>query len=511
VNSPVPTPSPTPSADVYSYRDNFFKNYGVNPFVETATDRLSTFAADVDTASYTLMRKFLEQNKLPDPSAIRTEEFLNFFNYHYSQPPSGKFAIHTDIAPSYFGDPQSNLLRVGLQGKEILARNRKPAVLTFVIDVSGSMNLQNRLDLLKQSLFLLVNQLNANDKVGIVIYGSEARTLLAHTNQKQAILNAISTLRPEGSTNAEAGLLKGFEEAGKALQADASNRIILCSDGVANVGATGPEAILARIKQEAGKGIALSTIGFGMGNFNDTLMEQLANQGDGTYAYVDNINEAQRIFVQNLTGTLQTIAKDVKIQVDFNPDVVVQYRLLGYENRDIRDEDFRNDTVDAGEVGSNHSVTALYEVRFQDEVKESNVATVTVRYKDVDESDRVRETSKTVLTSELQSFSNATPSFKLATAVAEYAEILRKSIFAQDGQLKDVSALAVAARDGLPGDAKVVEFVELAQKAELMFNPAPRLSISTIVGGSKNPAQLSKWSDFLAQQLGGGGKPPVGK
>ncbi|MBT9545287.1 MAG: von Willebrand factor type A domain-containing protein, partial [Candidatus Sericytochromatia bacterium] len=145
INSPVPTPSPTPSADVYSYRDNFFKNYGVNPFVETATDRLSTFAADVDTASYTLMRKFLEQNKLPDPASIRTEEFLNFFNYHYSQPPSGKFAIHTDIAPSYFGDPQSNLLRVGLQGKEILARNRKPAVLTFVIDVSGSMNLQNRL------------------------------------------------------------------------------------------------------------------------------------------------------------------------------------------------------------------------------------------------------------------------------------------------------------------------------------------------------------------------------
>jgi Ca-activated chloride channel family protein len=507
----VPTPSPTPSADVYSYRDNFFKNYGVNPFVETATDRLSTFAADVDTASYTLMRKFLEQNKLPDPSAIRTEEFLNFFNYHYSQPPSGKFAIHTDIAPSYFGDPQSNLLRVGLQGKEILARNRKPAILTFVIDVSGSMNLQNRLELVKQSLFLLVNQLNANDKVGIVIYGSQARTLLAHTNQKQSILNAISTLRPEGSTNAEAGLLKGFEEAGKALQTDASNRIILCSDGVANVGATGPEAILARIKQEAGKGLALSTIGFGMGNFNDTLMEQLANQGDGTYAYVDNINEAQRIFVQNLTGTLQTIAKDVKIQVDFNPNVVVQYRLLGYENRDIRDEDFRNDTVDAGEVGSNHSVTALYEVRFQDEVKESNVATVTVRYKDVDENDRVRETSKTVLTSELQSFSNASPSFKLATAVAEYAEILRKSIFAQDGQLKDVSALAVVARDGLPGDAKVVEFVTLSQKAESIFNPVPRLSISAILGGSKNPSQLSKWGDFLTQQLGGGGKPPVGK
>jgi Ca-activated chloride channel family protein len=511
LNSPVPTPSPTPSADVYSYRDNFFKNYGVNPFVETATDRLSTFAADVDTASYTLMRKFLEQNKLPDPASIRTEEFLNYFNFHYPQPASGKFAIQTDIAPSYFGDAQTKIMRVGIQGQEVIAKNRKPAVLTFVIDVSGSMNLQNRLELVKQSLFLLVNQLNANDKVGIVIYGSEARTLLEHTNQKQAILNAISTLRPEGSTNAEAGLFKGFEAATKALQADASNRIILCSDGVANVGATGPEAILARIKQEAGKGIALSTIGFGMGNFNDTLMEQLANQGDGTYAYVDNINEAQRIFVQNLTGTLQTIAKDVKIQVDFNPNVVVQYRLLGYENRDIRDEDFRNDTVDAGEVGSNHSVTALYEVRFQDEVKESNLATVTVRYKDVDENDRVRETSKTVLTSELQSFSNATPSFKLATAVAEYAEILRKSIFAQDGQLKDVSALAVAARDGLPGDAKVVEFVELAQKAELMFNPAPRLSISTIVGGSKNPAQLSKWSDFLAQQLGGGGKPPVGK
>jgi Ca-activated chloride channel family protein len=266
--------------------------------------------------------------------------------------------------PSYFGDAQTKLLRVGIQGQDIMPRNRKAAHLTLVIDISGSMNQPRRLDLVRQSLPLLVNQLGPNDKVGIVVYGSEARTLLPHTDQKQAILNVIASLRSEGSTNAEAGLLKGFEEAAKVLRNDVSNRILLCSDGVANVGGDGPEAILARIKREAEKGIALSTVGFGLGDYNDTLMEQLANQGDGSYAYVDTMAEAQRIFVQNLTGTLQTIAKDVKIQVDFNPSVVAQYRLLGYENRDIKDVDFRNDAVDAGEVGSNHSVTALYELRF---------------------------------------------------------------------------------------------------------------------------------------------------
>jgi Ca-activated chloride channel homolog len=515
---PTPAPSSTPSlilpssapsavpllqGEIYTYRDNFFKNYGINPFVETATDHLSTFAADVDTASFTYMRKALEQGKLPEPASVRTEEFLNYFNYRYPQPTRDKFAIHTEMAPSYFGDAQSKLLRVGIQGLEVMPRNRKDAILTFVIDVSGSMNQPNRLDLAKQSLSLLVNQLGPNDKVAIVIFGLEARTVLTHSNDKQAILNAIASLRPEGSTNAEAGLLQGYAEAAKAWKTGASNRIILCSDGVANVGTTGPDAILARIKQEAEKGLSLSTVGFGMGNYNDTLMEQLANKGDGTYAYVDTLAEAQRIFVQNLTGTLQTIAKDVKIQVDFNPNVVVQYRLLGYENRDIKDEDFRDDAIDAGEVGANHSVTALYEVRFQDSGSESQAANVVVRYKDVDDADRVHEIAKAVLTSDLQSFENASSSFKLATAAAEYAEILRKSIFAQDGQLKDVSALAQAARDGLPTDPKVVEFVTLVSKAEGLFNPSPTLSISAIVGGSNNPKQLPRWTDFLNQQLCG--------
>jgi len=510
----APSPTPLPAAQIYAYRENFFKNYGINPFVETATDRLSTFAADVDTAAYTLMRRALEQNKLPEPASVRTEEFLNYFNYRYPQPMRELFAIHTEMAPSYFGDAQSKLLRIGIQGQDIMPRNRKATHLTLVIDVSGSMNQPRRLDLVRQSLSLLVNQLGPNDKVGIVVYGSEARTLLPHTDQKQAILNAIASLRPEGSTNAEAGLLKGFEEAAKVLRSDLNNRILLCSDGVANVGATGPDAILARIKQEAEKGIALSTVGFGMGDYNDTLMEQLANQSDGTYAYVDTLAEAQRIFVQNLTGTLQTIAKDVKIQVDFNPNLVMQYRLLGYENRNIRDEDFRNDTVDAGEVGSNHSVTALYEVRFQPGKSDTEVAKVVLRYKEVERQDRIHEIAKTVMSEELRSFDNTSAAFKLATAAAEYAEILRKSIFAQDGQLKDVIALAQGAaqtgNSGLGADPKLHEFVGLLQKAERLTTPVSKLSIASLVSGSQNPRQLNQWTDFLAQQLGGDAQPLVG-
>jgi Ca-activated chloride channel family protein len=512
----APSPTPLPQGEIYAYRENFFKNYGINPFVETATDRLSTFAADVDTASYTLMRRTLEQNKLPEPASVRTEEFLNYFNYHYPQPTGDKFAIHTEMAPSYFGDAQTKLLRVGIQGQDIMPRNRKAAHLTLVIDVSGSMNQPRRLDLVRQSLPLLVNQLGPNDKVGIVVYGNEARTLLPHTDQKQAILNAIATLRPEGGTNAEAGLLKGFEEAAKVLRNDVSNRILLCSDGVANVGATGPDAILARIKREAEKGIALSTVGFGLGDYNDTLMEQLANQGDGTYAYVDTLAEAQRIFVQNLTGTLQTIAKDVKIQVDFNPSVVAQYRLLGYENRDIKDSDFRNDAVDAGEVGSNHSVTALYELRFHSGSatlsEQAQVANVVLRYKDVERQDRIHEMAKRVMSEELRSFENTTASFKLATAAAEYAEILRKSIFAQDSQLKDVSALAQAAfKSAELAEPKLNEFVGLLQKAEQLYHPPARLSIASLVSDSQNPRNLNHWTDFLAQQLGGGGQPLSGR
>lgn len=505
-DSPSPSPTPSITPETRDNRDNFFKEYGINPFVEANTDAFSTFAADVDTASYTLMRNYLRNNSLPPTAAVRTEEFVNFFNYYYSQPASGKFAIHTEMAPSFFGDASSKLLRIGIQGQEILARNRKAANLTFVVDVSGSMNQDNRLELAKRSLRLLVEQLNSNDQVAIVIYGSEARTLLTPTpgNNKSAILSAIDKLRPEGSTNAEAGLLEGYRVAAQAMIPGGINRVILCSDGVANVGNTGPDAILARIKTEAENGINLTTVGFGMGNYNDVLMEQLANQGDGAYAYVDSLEEARRIFVENLTGTLQVLAKDMKIQVEFNPQIVSQYRLLGYENRAVADQDFRNDAVDAGEVGSNHSVTALYEVRFQPEAPEGKVADVRVRYKDVDNLDRIVEQLKPVNTSEVMAFSSASPSFRLATAVAEYAEILRQSPFALDGNLADVLNMAQGSLARYPQDAAIQEFVQLVQQAQSLTTPGSPAAIKTLVEQAENTPRLPQWKDFIRRQLGGG-------
>lgn len=506
--SPVPSPSAGPVGPDQVTRDsrqNFFTNYGVNPFVEAATDPFSTFAADVDTASYTLARGYLNTNQLPPQSSVRTEEYLNYFNYHYGQPLTGAFAIHTDLIPSYFGEADTKMLRVGIQGKEVLEKDRQDAVLTFVIDVSGSMNQDNRLELVKRSLRLLVDQLRPTDKIGIVIYGTEARRVLPHTSvsDKNAILSAIDSLRPEGSTNVEKGLTLAYQEASTVLRPGQINRVILCSDGVANVGETGPEAILSKIKQNSEAGITLTTLGFGMGEYNDTLMEQLANQGDGSYAYIDTFEEAQRVLVTQLTSTLQIIAKDVKIQVAFNPELVDQYRLLGYENRDVADDDFRNDTVDAGEVGANHSVTALYEVRFKPEASTGEVAKVYLRYADVADANRVKELNKAVQASDLKAFSNADGSLRLAVSVAEFAEILRGSIFAREGKLSQVVELARTAQNAYPSDTLISEFSTLAQRAAALQQPTTVKSLDAILAESKNDKNLPAWQNFLLKQLGG--------
>lgn len=508
-DSPVPQPQETPKStenDIYDYRENFFKNYGINPFVEAETDPLSTFALDVDTASYSITRSYLNSNQLPPPAAVRTEEYLNYFDYHYPQPINGKFAIYTDFVPSYFSDPASNtkLLRIGLQAQEVLARNRKPAVLTLVIDASGSMNRDNRLELVKQSLKLLLDQLNVQDQVGIVVYGTSAQLVLPHTSlaNKTQIVAALNNLRPEGSTNAEAGLNLGYSEASAHFEPGAINRVILCSDGVANVGARGPEALLENVKGSASKGISLTTLGFGLGQYNDALMEQLANQGDGNYAYIDSLDEAQKVLSEQLTSTLQTLAKDAKLQVVFDPGLVSQYRLLGYENRDLADEDFLNDAVDAGEVGSNHSVTALYEVRFKDSFEAGAFAKIQLRYRDLDDN-QIKEQSKSVLSTELSAFSQASPSLRLAVSVAQMAEILRDSVFANGNPLSEVVELAKTAQEGYPDDFRIAEFVTLAQKAAGLKQVSSVQSVESLVAKSQNPQQLPAWNSFLLRQLAG--------
>ena len=360
-----PSTGGTDTVNDAPYDATFFKHYGVNPFIDTEDDHLSTFAMDVDTASYTVMRRFIQDGYLPDPEAVRVEEFVNFFKHGYEPPGDDAFAIHIEGSPSPFGGDNHWLMRVGLQGRIVAEEDRKDATLIFVIDVSGSMSREDRLGLVKRSLGLLVEELRPTDEVGIVVYGSAGRVLLEPTGgaNKEAVMEAIDTLRSEGSTNAAQGLVLGYKMAVKKVQPERITRVILLSDGVANVGNTGSDSILGLIKGHVEEGVTLSTVGFGMGNYNDILMEQLANDGNGTYAYVDTLSEARRIFVENLTSTLQVIARDAKIQVDFNPEVVSRYRLLGYENRRVDDEDFRNDLVDAGEVGAGHSVTALYELK----------------------------------------------------------------------------------------------------------------------------------------------------
>jgi Ca-activated chloride channel family protein len=304
----------------------------------------------------------------------------------------------------------------------------------------------------KKSLRLLVDQLGDRDKVGIVVYGSQGEKILDPTSidEKDKILEAIDRLRPGGSTNAEEGLQIGYEMASEYFKDGAVNRVILCSDGVANVGKTGADGILKTIKKHAQEGITLSTFGFGMGNYNDVLMEQLADKGDGNYAYVDTFSEARRIFTEELTGTLQTIAKDVKIQVEFDPEKVDRYRLIGYENRDIKDKDFRNDNVDAGEIGSGHSVTALYEIKLKGDHRR-NLGEVRLRYKDV-ESEEVEE-----LRAPIQVGDELPKDLEFLASVAEFSEILRGSFWAKESSLRNVLELAEESAE----DEQQMEFVRL--------------------------------------------------
>ncbi len=449
------------------YDLTFFDNYGVNPRIDTEDDALSTFAVDVDTGAYTIGRRWINDGNLPDKDSVRVEEYVNFFDQRYPAPADAPFAIHVDGGPTPFVEnDRYQMVRIGLQSYEVPDAERKPAHLTFVVDISGSMDRENRLGAVRQSLEMLVNQLRLSDQVGLVVYGDRGRVILEPTpvEERETILDAIRLLQPGGSTNAEEGLVLGYRLARQAFSDAANNRVILASDGVANVGNTGADSILQTIRDEAGKGIQLVTVGFGMGNYNDVLMERLANDGDGMYAYVDTLREAERLFVHDLTGTLQTVARDAKVQVEFDPATVERYRLLGFENRAIADEDFRNDAVDAGEIGSGHSVTAVYEVKLV-EGATGRLGAVTLRWQDPDTGD-VRELTRDVTTDDLAAEWTATaPAFQLATTVAAYAEVLRESIWAEHLTLDQVATEARRVAELLTGDEDVAEFADLATRA----------------------------------------------
>ncbi|MGM7681238.1 vWA domain-containing protein [Cytobacillus sp. Hm23] len=438
-----------------TYDDMYFEHYGTNPFVSTEDDSLSTFAIDVDTGSYSVVRNYLSRGTMPPNDAVRVEEFVNYFDSNITPPENETFSIRVDGSNSPFGEGYK-LMRVDIKGREINVDDRKPAHLTFVIDVSGSMEQEGRLELVKKSLHLLLSQLKPEDKVSIVTYGSHARVVLRPSSLDNItdIERAINELGPEGSTNVEDGLKMAYEMARENFHPGAVNRVILCSDGVANVGETSADGILEQIKSYAKKDITLSTFGFGMGNYNDVLMEQLADRGDGNYAYIDTFSEARRIFMEELTGTIYTIAKDMKVQVEFNPETVDRYRLIGYENRDVDDEDFRNDTVDGGEIGAGHTVTALYELKLKTE-NPNNIGDVHLRFTDV-ELNEINE-----ITKPLSITGDAGTDFNFIAAVAEFAEILRGSYWAKEGTFNHV--LEVAERNA--NTEKEFEFVHMVKDA----------------------------------------------
>jgi Ca-activated chloride channel family protein len=446
--------------------DSTFQDYGVNPFIDTLRDHLSTFALDVDTASYAVTQRYLADGYLPPLEAVRAEEFINAFDQGYPKPADVAFGLYADGALSPFHNDGSYLLRLGVQGYDVPSAQRKSSRLTFIIDVSGSMAKDNRLGMVKQALGLLVQQLYADDTVAIAAFTTNAWVALEPTSgaDKRTILRAIDTLSPMDNTNVDAGLHVGYALADKMYQQGANNRVVLCSDGVANVSDVDPNTLVDFVRTYAQRDILLTTIGVGMGNYNDVLIEQLADKGNGFYAYVDTPEEAQKLFLEKLTGTLQTIALNAKVQVDFNPDVVSRYRLIGYENRAIADQDFRNDTVDAGEIGAGHTATAIYAVQLRPNA-EGRIATLQLRWQDPD-TRQVKEISGNVNTYDLASrFEDTSPRYQLAVTVAQFAEILRHSPYAGRIGLTQLRSYANHVARQLGDDADVQEFAQLVARA----------------------------------------------
>jgi Ca-activated chloride channel family protein len=335
-----------------------------NPFHRVGNDPLSTFSIDVDTASYSNVRRFITQGELPPKDAVRIEELINYFTYNYPQPKGERpFSITTEVAAAPW-NPQHKLVQVGLQGKRLETKTLLPSNLVFLIDVSGSMDDPNKLPLVQQSLKLLVNQLRPEDRVSLVVYAGNAGLVLPATagSQKSTILAAIDRLKAGGSTAGGQGIELAYKIAKESFLKSGNNRVILATDGDFNVGVSSDGDLTRLIEQKREQGIFLTVLGFGTGNYKDGKMEQLADKGNGNYAYIDTLLEAKKVLVNDLRGTLFTIAKDVKIQVEFNPAKVQAYRLIGYENRLLQNQDFNDDKKDAGDIGAGHSVTALYEI-----------------------------------------------------------------------------------------------------------------------------------------------------
>lgn len=456
-----------------------------NTFQSPLQHPLSTFSIDVDEAAYSNVRRFLQNGSLPPAGAVRIEEMINYFDYDYPQPTgTDPFSVTTEMAECPW-NPQHKLVHIGLKGKEIPVDNLPPSNLVFLVDVSGSMADENKLPLVKQSLKLLTNQLREKDKVAIVVYAGNAGLVLPSTSgsDKSKIKDAIESLEAGGSTAGGEGILLAYKTATENFIKGGNNRVILATDGDFNVGISGDDELVRLIEKEREKGVFLSVLGYGMGNYKDNKMQQLADKGNGNHSYIDNINEAKKVLVKEFGSTLFTIAKDVKIQVEFNPAKVQAYRLIGYENRMLAAEDFNDDRKDAGEIGSGHTVTALYEIipsgvkdhftktvdslKYQSNKKEviknsQEAMTIKLRYKHPDEDGSQLMTH--TMNDAQKSWQEASENFRFSAAVAEFGMLLRNSAYKQAGSFDQVLSLAGAAagRD-INGYRK--EFIQLVQSA----------------------------------------------
>lgn len=479
----LPAPSPEPGVVVEADRERY-EAAAVNPIHRVLETPVSTFSVDVDTASYSNMRRFLSQGVMPPEDSIRVEELLNYFDYQYEAPGEGDhpFAIHTQLAPTPWNE-HTQLLRIGVQGYEVEAESLPPMNLVFLLDVSGSMNQPNKLPLLQRAFGLLVDRLRPEDKVAIVVYAGASGVVLEPTggDDRVSISHALNQLQAGGSTHGSAGIQLAYQVAEAQFREGGINRVILGTDGDFNVGVTNLDDLKTLIEAKRDSGVFFSALGFGTGNYNDQLMEELTNLGNGTAYYIDQFREARKVFAEDLTGTLHTIAKDVKIQVEFNPAQVAEYRLIGYDNRQLRREDFNNDRVDAGDVGAGHSVTALYEVvparsdfrftdplRFQEhsgvEATASELAFVKLRYKQPDQDRSILMTQPVGAATETQSMDNA---MQFAAAVAGFSELLRGSYYVDDWSIADARQLAQAAvGDDAFGYRQ--ELIQLMQNAEAL-------------------------------------------
>ncbi|MFC7491597.1 MULTISPECIES: vWA domain-containing protein [unclassified Knoellia] len=416
--SPAGPPVPGP------LEDNTFVDAGTSGFVDPRDKPRSTFAVDVDGGSFRVARALLHDGHLPPPESVRVEEWVNSFDSGFPSPVKDDLELRSDQAQAPSASDGTRLVRIGLQGREVAGKDWRPVALTMVVDTSGSMDIRERLGLVKSSLALLAENLRPSDTIAIVTYETNATPLLEPTPVRDSdkILRAIDRLRAGGSTNLEAGLLLGYDRARAAYQEGATNVVLLASDGVANVGATEGGRLASAIRDNGRRGIHLVTVGYGMGNYNDHLMEQLADQGDGFYEYVDTFAEAKRLFVEDLRATLTPVAQDAKIQVEFDPRTVSTYRLIGYENRGLADKAFDDMTVDAGEVGAGHRVTALYEVLPTAGAEEGDVlGTVRVRWLSVDDRDQREDT----LALKLEDAKTSAGTLGVAAAVADLAQLVK--------------------------------------------------------------------------------------